>query len=181
MCPSRWKWVRLRLGSQLEERMGETAWSVGIWTRGERVRRRGWGESGEDQGWDVKDGCLGGHCAYGLPFDICLPPFRHTKPLLGERSPSLTLAQYYPVMNDPVSSSVTLMTDPPFKAKLQEDIVEGDPDSVLRDAVRVFHGLSVSGDVTGQVVYAGYGRKSDFEMLQAQGKSPFESFRNCPR
>jgi N-acetylated-alpha-linked acidic dipeptidase len=29
--------------------------------------------------------------------------------------------------------------------------------------------LSVSGDVTGQVVYAGYGRKRDFEALQAKG------------
>ena len=57
-------------------------------------------------------------------------------------------------MNDPVSSSVTLMTDPPVHAKLQEDIVEGDPTSELRDQVRVFHGLSVSGDVTGKYVYA---------------------------
>jgi len=67
--------------------------------------------------------------------------------------------QYYPVMNTPVSSSVTVLADPPFSAKLQEDIVEGDPDSILRDEIRVFHGLSVSGDVTGKYVYAGYGRK----------------------
>lgn len=78
---------------------------------------------------------------------------------------------YYPILNTPVSSSVTLLSDPPIKAKLREDIVEGDPDSVLRDEVPVFHGLSVSGDVTGQVVYAGYGRKRDFEALQARGES----------
>lgn len=77
---------------------------------------------------------------------------------------------YYPILNTPVSSSVTLLSDPPVKAKLQEDIVEGDPDSVLRDEVPVFHGLSVSGDVTGQVVYVGYGRKRDFDALQARGK-----------
>ena len=77
--------------------------------------------------------------------------------------------QYYPVMNTPVSSSVTLMTDPPFSAKLQEDIVDGDPDSVLRDEVRVFHGLSVRGDVTGKYVYAGYGRKADFDLLEEKG------------
>ncbi|ORY34010.1 hypothetical protein BCR39DRAFT_518112 [Naematelia encephala] len=76
---------------------------------------------------------------------------------------------YYPVMNTPVSSSVTLLTDPPFFAKLQEDIVEGDPDTVLRDEVPVFHGLSVSGDVTGKYVYAGYGRKADFDLLQEKG------------
>lgn len=77
---------------------------------------------------------------------------------------------YYPVLNTPVSSSVTLLSDPPIKAKLREDIVEGDPDSVLRDEVPVFHGLSVSGDVTGQVIYAGYGRKRDFEALQDRGE-----------
>lgn len=72
-------------------------------------------------------------------------------------------------MNTPLSSSVTLLSDPPIKAKLREDIVKGDPDSVFRDDVPVFHGLSVNGDVTGQVVYAGYGRKRDFEALQAKG------------
>jgi N-acetylated-alpha-linked acidic dipeptidase len=79
--------------------------------------------------------------------------------------------QYYPVMNTPVSSSVTLLSDPPIKAKLREDIVEGDPDSVYRDEVPVFHGLSVSGDVTGKVVYVGYGRKRDFEAMEQKGKS----------
>jgi hypothetical protein len=74
-------------------------------------------------------------------------------------------------MNTPVENSVTLLTDPPFHAKLREDIVEGDPDSVQRDEVRVFHGLSVSGDVTGKYVYAGYGRKGDFELLQEKGMS----------
>jgi N-acetylated-alpha-linked acidic dipeptidase len=78
--------------------------------------------------------------------------------------------QYYPVMNTPVENSVTLLTDPPFHAKLREDIVEGDPDSVQRDEVRVFHGLSVSGDVTGKYVYAGYGRKRDFDALVARGE-----------
>lgn len=77
--------------------------------------------------------------------------------------------QYYPTMNTPVSSFVTLHSDPPFHAKLREDIVEGDPTSVLRDEVRVFHGLSVSGHVKGQYVYVGYGRKKDFELLEQRG------------
>ncbi|OCF36828.1 membrane protein [Kwoniella heveanensis BCC8398] len=76
---------------------------------------------------------------------------------------------YYPVMNTPVHASVTLLTDPPFKAKLQEDIVKGDPDSELRDEVPVFHGFSASGDVTAPYIYAGYGRKKDIDLLQAKG------------
>jgi N-acetylated-alpha-linked acidic dipeptidase len=79
-------------------------------------------------------------------------------------------------MNTPVTASVTILSDPPIKAKLREDIVEGDPDSVYRDDVPVFHGLSVSGDVTGQVIYAGYGRKRDFEALQAKGKTIFDLY-----
>ncbi|KAK8864419.1 hypothetical protein IAR55_001667 [Kwoniella newhampshirensis] len=76
---------------------------------------------------------------------------------------------YYPVMNKPVHASVTLLTDPPFHAKLREDILPGDEDSQLRDEVPVFHGLSVSGDVSGKYVYAGYGRKQDFDLLQEKG------------
>jgi N-acetylated-alpha-linked acidic dipeptidase len=78
-------------------------------------------------------------------------------------------------MNTPVSSAVTLFTDPPFHAKLREDIVQGDPTSELRDEVPVFHGLSVSGDVTGKLVYAGYGRKRDFDALQERGQSRTQS------
>ncbi|WRT66400.1 uncharacterized protein IL334_003356 [Kwoniella shivajii] len=76
---------------------------------------------------------------------------------------------YYPVLNTPVHASVTLLTDPPFKAKLREDIVDGDPDSQLRDEVPVFHGLSASGDIKAKYVYAGYGRKKDFDLLQEKG------------
>jgi len=83
-------------------------------------------------------------------------------------------------MNTPVSSSITLLSDPPFHAKLREDIVEGDPDSVLRDEVRVFHGLSISGDVTGKYVYVSYGQKKDFDLLQSKGMSLiFHVFCNC--
>lgn len=77
--------------------------------------------------------------------------------------------QYYPVMNTPVHAAVTLLTDPPFHARLREDIVEGDSDSIYRDDVPVFHGLSANGDVIGQVIYVGYGRKRDFEALQERG------------
>ena len=80
--------------------------------------------------------------------------------------------QYYPLLNYPVSSSLTLLTETPFEAKLQEDIVEGDPTSILRDEVRPFHGYSVSGDVTGKLIYAGYGRKADFDLLEEKGQLP---------
>lgn len=73
-------------------------------------------------------------------------------------------------MNTPVYAAATLLTDPPFHAKLREDIVDGDSDSELRDEVPVFHGLSVSGDVRGNFVYVGYGRKKDFDLLKQRGR-----------
>jgi N-acetylated-alpha-linked acidic dipeptidase len=79
--------------------------------------------------------------------------------------------QYYPFMNTPVDSQLTLYSEPPFHAQLKEDILEGDPDSQLRDEVRAFHGLSANGDVTAKYVYAGYGRKRDYELLAEHGES----------
>jgi N-acetylated-alpha-linked acidic dipeptidase len=63
-------------------------------------------------------------------------------------------------MNKPVHRSVDIILPESngvieWSAKLREDIVEGDPDSVFRDEVPTFHGLSVSGNVTGKIVYAG--------------------------
>jgi N-acetylated-alpha-linked acidic dipeptidase len=83
--------------------------------------------------------------------------------------PYVWIDTYYPVMNTPVHAAVTLLSDPPVHAKLREAKLDGDPGSELADEVRVFHGLSVSGDVTAQYIYAGYGRKDDFDLLQSKG------------
>ncbi len=80
-------------------------------------------------------------------------------------------------MNTPVRAEVSILGAPTstgarsveWTARLREDIVSGDPTSVYRDEIPLFHGLSVSGDVTGKVVYAGYGRKDDFDALVAAG------------
>ncbi|WWC61997.1 uncharacterized protein I303_104584 [Kwoniella dejecticola CBS 10117] len=91
------------------------------------------------------------------------------KRIRGEDKLGVWVDTYYPILNTPVHASVTLLTDPPIKAKLREDIVEGDPDSQLRDEVPVFHGLSASGNIKAKYVYAGYGRKKDFDLLQSKG------------
>ena len=44
-----------------------------------------------------------------------------------------------------------------------------DKDSASPDAFPAFHGYGVSGDVTGQVVYANYGRPEDFAALEKMG------------
>jgi len=72
----------------------------------------------------------------------------------------LLYSQYYPLMNKPVSRSLDILSPVSegaieWSAKLREDIVEGDPGSIMRDEVPTFHGLSVSGNVTGKIVFAG--------------------------
>ena len=52
-----------------------------------------------------------------------------------------------------------------------EEAHAADKDSASPDAWPAFHGYGVSGDVTGQVVYANYGRPEDFEALERLGVS----------
>lgn len=77
-------------------------------------------------------------------------------------------------MNKPVSRSIDILLPEgngliEWSATLREDIVKDDPTSVLRDEVPVFHGLSVSGNVTGPIIFVGYGTKRDFEDLERAG------------
>ncbi|HMB08835.1 MAG TPA: M28 family metallopeptidase, partial [Isosphaeraceae bacterium] len=52
---------------------------------------------------------------------------------------------------------------------LLEAPIPSDKDSASPDAFPAFHGYGVSGDVTGQVVYANYGRLEDFAALDRLG------------
>ena len=75
-------------------------------------------------------------------------------------------------LNYPVNSSLTLakpdaLETPYWRASLEEDVLEADPTSSR--GVPLFHGYSASGSVSGQVVFAGMGRKQDFADLAAKG------------
>ena len=52
---------------------------------------------------------------------------------------------------------------------LDEAPIATDKDSASSAAFGAFHGYGVSGDATGQVVYANYGRPEDFEALEKMG------------
>jgi N-acetylated-alpha-linked acidic dipeptidase len=55
-----------------------------------------------------------------------------------------------------------------WQASLREDPVPGDPDS-FADPGLTYHAYSASGDVTGEVVYAGSGNPENYDWLEAQG------------
>jgi len=77
------------------------------------------------------------------------------------------------MLNYPISSSITLTpsnsSTPTFTAKLEEDVFE-EEDPTSGRGVKVFHGFSMNGTGEGRLVYAGRGRKEDYERLREEGE-----------
>jgi N-acetylated-alpha-linked acidic dipeptidase len=58
-----------------------------------------------------------------------------------------------------------------YEASLEEDVLEEDGTSGLKDRIPTFHGYSASGNVTAPYVYVNYGTYKDFEELLAANVS----------
>ncbi|KAF9534773.1 hypothetical protein CPB83DRAFT_842921 [Crepidotus variabilis] len=87
--------------------------------------------------------------------------------------PNAWIDTYYPVMNTGTDQYLEIL-DSEGKALWAADLVEdGDPrDSdahKYRDTIPAWHGLSAEGDAAGQLVYANYGLKEDYDELVARG------------
>ncbi|PKI83410.1 glutamate carboxypeptidase II [Malassezia vespertilionis] len=72
-------------------------------------------------------------------------------------------------LDEPQHASLALFDgeEPVWEAKLAEDVLEDDPYSA--HGVPPFHGFAASGNVRGELVFVGAGRKSDFDMLAEHG------------
>ena len=70
----------------------------------------------------------------------------------------------------PTHVSVTMTAPTHYEATLREDAVGADPDTRL-DAGPTYLGMSASGDVSGELVYASSGNPSDYDWLESQGVS----------
>jgi N-acetylated-alpha-linked acidic dipeptidase len=68
----------------------------------------------------------------------------------------------------PEEVRVEMVAPRAWQATLKEDVVDGDP-STLKDAGITYLAYSGSGDVTGEVVYAGSGNPENYDWLAAQG------------
>lgn len=82
-----------------------------------------------------------------------------------------SIAAYDVYINYPLDHRLALLKDGEvsFEAALEEDVLEEDPTSGLKDRVPVFHGYSASGNVTARYVFANYGTYKDFAELQERG------------
>ncbi|KAL5527160.1 hypothetical protein ACEPAG_5951 [Sanghuangporus baumii] len=88
--------------------------------------------------------------------------------------PSAWVDIYYPVLNSPVNHSLEILDnngDAFWTAHLEEEAEnELDPDAgKYAEAVPAFHGLSRGGEVQGKLVFVNYGRKEDYDELEAAG------------
>ena len=79
------------------------------------------------------------------------------------------IVEYEVLLNYPTHVQCELVRPDNVSLKITEDAVAADKDSASPDAFPGFHGYGVSGDVTGQVVYANYGRPEDFAALEKMG------------
>lgn len=70
----------------------------------------------------------------------------------------------------PESVSVTMVRPVRYRATLKEDVVRADPDT-RADPGPTYLGMSASGDVTGELIYANSGNPADYDWLESQGIS----------
>ncbi|KAI0053738.1 Zn-dependent exopeptidase [Auriscalpium vulgare] len=87
--------------------------------------------------------------------------------------PTAWIDVYYPVLNTPLDHSLQILDDEGevvWTAELEEVADQTDGDAWnYSDAVPTWHGLSRDGEVTGKLIDANYGLKSDYDALVAKG------------
>ena len=80
------------------------------------------------------------------------------------------ITSYDVLLPFPDSVSVQLVAPTRFTATLREPVVSVDPDT-RADAGPTYLGMSASGDVTGELIYANSGNPADYDWLESQGIS----------
>jgi N-acetylated-alpha-linked acidic dipeptidase len=103
----------------------------------------------------------------GTPADYKTAVFVRDK--LREWGWKADLAEYEVLLNYPTYASLSLTRPTPQSLPCFESPLAFDKDSASLSAFPAFHGYGVSGRVTGQVVYANYGRPEDFTALDKLG------------
>ena len=79
------------------------------------------------------------------------------------------IATYDVFINYPLGHRLALLDGKKvrFEASLEEDSIDDDPTTSLKDRIPTFHGYSASGNVTAPYVFVNFGTYHDFEDLRA--------------
>ncbi|KAG9124461.1 hypothetical protein FRC07_011553 [Ceratobasidium sp. 392] len=87
-------------------------------------------------------------------------------------APTAWIDTYYPLLDAPSERRLEILGDDGsvlWSADLEEKFEPGDPAGEWHDSLGAWHAFSKSGEVRGKLVYAGYGRKWEFDNLIAAG------------
>jgi N-acetylated-alpha-linked acidic dipeptidase len=79
------------------------------------------------------------------------------------------LEEFDVLMPTPTERLLELIEPTRFTAKLQEPVVEEDPDSKDENQLPTYNAYSADGDVTGQLVFVNYGIPADYDELAKLG------------
>lgn len=80
-----------------------------------------------------------------------------------------SLAEYDVLLAEPIDAQVQVVAPERIDLPVRERVLSEDPYSAIAQNEFGWNAYSASGDATGRVVYANYGRKEDFEALRAMG------------
>lgn len=87
--------------------------------------------------------------------------------------PFAWIDKYFPILDTPLDRHLEILDEDgnvAWKANLEEVVDQTDKDAhKYFDTVPTWHGLSKDGNVMGQLVYAGYGTKEEYDGLVAAG------------
>jgi len=79
---------------------------------------------------------------------------------------------FYVLFPTPKSRSLEMLNPTPFKARMQEPVVPGDPTTNQTDEqLPTYNAYSADGDVTAPLIYVNYGNREDYEELDRMGIS----------
>lgn len=95
-----------------------------------------------------------------------------TKSKFEEFGLNAEIVPYYTYLSYPLEHALSLVDTNGtilYQASLEEDVLEEDPTTGLKDRVPTFHGYAANGNVTAKFIYANYGRKQDFDKLVEKG------------
>ncbi len=80
-----------------------------------------------------------------------------------------SLSEYEVLLAEPIDASVEIIAPEVVNLSVRERVLTEDPASAIAQSEFGWNAFSGSGEATGRVVYANYGRKQDFERLAEMG------------
>lgn len=81
---------------------------------------------------------------------------------------NVNVHEFYPLLSMPISAELSIIAPESVPLEIREKGL-GDPAAEIARGQFAYLGYAATGDVTGEVVYANYGTKADFEKLKALG------------